>query len=644
MNAPFAAVPVVDEGISAKDQPLVADIRLLGSMLGDIIREQEGQAVFDLVERIRRLSVASQRNADQSAAHELELLLRGLTPAQGVSVGRAFSFFAHLTNIAEDRHHVRRRALHERDTPAASRRTAASRGLCSASRKPASTRPTSSRRSATPMSRPCSRRIRPKCSARACSTRNSRSRICWRQRDTLETSARQARTRGLLRTASPSSGRPACCATASSPCATRSRTRSATTARRFCARCPAVRGPRRPARASHVAPFFRMGNWIGGDRDGNPNVSAETLEIALRGRARRRSPTTSTSCSISARNSRSRACSSAARPALDALAASRGTTARTATTSPTGAPCSASTPGLAPRMERSPAPAGLAPRSAAKPYASRREFLGDLRIVIASLQAQHGAALARLRLAPLTAPSRCSASIWRPSTCGKARTGTRRRSPSSCAVAGVEADYRASTRRPSSLADAPARRHAAVAPAVRRLLGADSGRTRIFAVARDLRARFGPEAIRHYIISHTETVSDLLEVLRAAKGSSACCAARSRRGDAVRGSDRLAAVRDHRRPAQRRADHARLLRAARHRGAGARSGGQQDIMLGYSDSNKDGGFFTSTGSSTAPRPRSRGCSRSGPGSRCGCSTAAAARSGAAAARATRRSSPSRPAR
>ena len=47
----------------AKDQPLIEDIRFLGSMLGDVIREHEGETCFALVENIRRLSVAYQRKA-----------------------------------------------------------------------------------------------------------------------------------------------------------------------------------------------------------------------------------------------------------------------------------------------------------------------------------------------------------------------------------------------------------------------------------------------------------------------------------------------------------------------------------------------------------------------------------------------------
>ncbi|MDO9610701.1 MAG: phosphoenolpyruvate carboxylase, partial [Serpentinimonas sp.] len=47
-----------------KDQPLIDDIRLLGRLLGDVIREQEGDAIFDLIEQIRQLAVAFRRDAD----------------------------------------------------------------------------------------------------------------------------------------------------------------------------------------------------------------------------------------------------------------------------------------------------------------------------------------------------------------------------------------------------------------------------------------------------------------------------------------------------------------------------------------------------------------------------------------------------
>ena len=99
----------------AKDneRPLLEDIRLLGRILGDVIREQEGDEAFELVERIRKLSVAFRRDADHEADKALKSLLKSLSGKQTVSVIRAFTYFSHLANLAEDRHHIRRRAIHE---------------------------------------------------------------------------------------------------------------------------------------------------------------------------------------------------------------------------------------------------------------------------------------------------------------------------------------------------------------------------------------------------------------------------------------------------------------------------------------------------------------------------------------------------
>jgi phosphoenolpyruvate carboxylase len=97
-----------------KNAPLVQDIRWLGRLLGDVIREQEGREAFDRVERIRRLSVAGRIGKDAKATRELDRLLRSLSSDATVSVIRAFSYFSHLANLAEDRHHLRRRHHHER--------------------------------------------------------------------------------------------------------------------------------------------------------------------------------------------------------------------------------------------------------------------------------------------------------------------------------------------------------------------------------------------------------------------------------------------------------------------------------------------------------------------------------------------------
>ena len=100
--------------MKANERPLVEDIRLLGRLLGDVIREQEGQAAFDQIEQIRKLSVAFRRDADTQADKALKKLLKALSGDRSVSVIRAFTYFSHLANLAEDRHHIRRREVHER--------------------------------------------------------------------------------------------------------------------------------------------------------------------------------------------------------------------------------------------------------------------------------------------------------------------------------------------------------------------------------------------------------------------------------------------------------------------------------------------------------------------------------------------------
>ncbi|MFG1345389.1 phosphoenolpyruvate carboxylase [Xanthobacter autotrophicus DSM 431] len=95
-----------------KDQPLRDDIRLLGRILGDTVREQQGEEVFDLVERIRQMSIRFHRDDDEAARVELSALLGGLSADRSLDIIRAFSYFSHLANIAEDEHHIRRNRAH----------------------------------------------------------------------------------------------------------------------------------------------------------------------------------------------------------------------------------------------------------------------------------------------------------------------------------------------------------------------------------------------------------------------------------------------------------------------------------------------------------------------------------------------------
>ncbi|WP_461168001.1 phosphoenolpyruvate carboxylase [Tsukamurella serpentis] len=96
----------------AATEPLREDIRLLGGILGDTVREQAGERIFDLVEQARKESFAVRRS--EIERHQVAAMFSGLSTAETIPVIRAFSHFALLANLAEDLHRERRRAVHVR--------------------------------------------------------------------------------------------------------------------------------------------------------------------------------------------------------------------------------------------------------------------------------------------------------------------------------------------------------------------------------------------------------------------------------------------------------------------------------------------------------------------------------------------------
>ena len=92
---------------SATDVALREDIRFLGRLLGDTIREQAGVSVFDLVEKIRHAAIRYRRQHDVDSLKQLEKKISSLEQSQATNVVRAFSYFHHLANIAEDLHQNR---------------------------------------------------------------------------------------------------------------------------------------------------------------------------------------------------------------------------------------------------------------------------------------------------------------------------------------------------------------------------------------------------------------------------------------------------------------------------------------------------------------------------------------------------------
>ncbi len=101
-------------------QPLHDDVRLLGTLLGDTLRAQGGEALFAAVERMRALAKAARRGDGDFGALQEEL--RALSVPDALAVARAFAHFLGLANIAEQHHRIRRRRDYQRDPDAAPQR------------------------------------------------------------------------------------------------------------------------------------------------------------------------------------------------------------------------------------------------------------------------------------------------------------------------------------------------------------------------------------------------------------------------------------------------------------------------------------------------------------------------------------------
>ena len=603
----MTAEPAISRARKAKDneRPLVEDIRLLGRILGDVIHEQEGVAAYELIEQIRTLSVAFRRDADPEADRSLKKLLKSLSDDQTVSVIRAFTYFSHLANLAEDRHHIRRRAVHERagNAQEGSIEVALSR-LRWAGIAPKVIAETLARSYVSPV-------------LTAHPTEVQRKSILDAERDIARLLTQRDEIRSRAVGVDPRKDMLTPRELAANEAQLRARVLQLWQTRlvrhskltvtdeidnalsyyepTFLREIPALYGElERELGQTDVHSFLRMGHWIGGDRDGNPNVDASTMrqalsqqadvalrhyltevhllgaELSLSGLLVGCSPEMQTLADQSPDTSEHRR----DEPYRRALI---GIYARLAAT------LTALTGGEATRH-------AVAPQH---PYPDAAEFLADLRTIEASLLSRHGAALAQQRLRPLI----------RAVDVFGFHLATLDLRQSSDKHEEVVAELLATARIESSYAQLDeAAKRALLMRLLQdarplRVVGArysalTQSELAVFETAHQMRQRFGQLAIRHYIISHTETVSDLLEVLLLQKevgllhgtlGESDChCDLIVVPLFETIGDLRQAAtiMRDY---YDLPGIHALLLH----------SGAEQDIMLGYSDSNKDGGIFTS---------------------------------------------------
>lgn len=589
-----------------KDKPLQEDIRLLGRILGDIIREQEGAPVFTLIEQVRQLSVGFRRDHDPEADRQLKALLTSLSTGQTVSVIRAFTYFSHLANLAEDRHHLRRRAIYERAGSAqeGSIEVAFARlqkagitpdtianTLAKAYVAPVLTaHPTEvQRQSILQAERDIARLLaeRDDISARAQLFAGDKDALTPRQLAANEAQLR-ARVEQLWQTRLLRHSKLTVADEIENALSYYETTFLHELPKLYASLEEAL-----PGQAVHS--FMRMGQWIGGDRDGNPNVTAPTLELALR----RQSEVAlrhylNEVHALGAELSMSSLLVKVS-PAMQVLALSSPDTNSHRQDEPYRRALTAVYARLAATLTQLTGGREAMRHAvvAQNPYGSAAEFLQDLQTIDASLSRHNGEALAVHRLRPLiravqvfgfhlaTVDLRQSSDKHEEVLADLLRT------------ARIEDNY-------SSLDEA--QRCALLQRLLcdarpLRVVGAQyapltASEIAIFEMAHKMLQTYGREAILHYIISHTETVSDLLEVLLLQKevGLMQGTLDSSTSQAQLIVVPLFETIGDLRAAASIMRDYYAVPGVAQ---LMQRSGGEQDIMLGYSDSNKDGGIFTS---------------------------------------------------
>jgi phosphoenolpyruvate carboxylase len=594
--------------IKSNERPLVEDIRLLGRILGDVIREQEGVPAFELIEQIRKLSVAFRRDADTEADKALKKLLKGLSGDQATSVIRAFTYFSHLANLAEDRHHIRRRAVHERagDTQEGSVEVALARCRW-AGITPKTIANTLAGSHVSPV-------------LTAHPTEVQRKSILDAERDIarLLTERDEVRARSSAATSGKSATKDALAPKelAANEAQIRARVMQLWQTRllrftkltvadeienalsyyesTFLREIPKLYAELEDHLGGQaVHSFLRMGQWIGGDRDGNPNVSAQTLEYALKRQAEVALRHYLTEVHFLGAELSVSAMLVDCSPQMQTLANRSPDTNAHRQDEPYRRALTGMYARLAATLKN--LTGGDAARHAVAPqnaYKTAEEFGADLRTIETSLLSHHGAALAAQRLHPLIRAVEVFG--FHLATVDLRQSSDKHEEVLAelLAVARIEKAY-------ASLDEAAKR--ALLLKLLNesrglRVLGTDysalaTSEISIFESARQMLATYGKHSIRHYIISHTETVSDLLEVLLLQKevGLMHGVLSEAASNDLIV-VPLFETIEDLRNASTIMREFYALPGIA---GMVQRSGAEQDIMLGYSDSNKDGGIFTS---------------------------------------------------
>jgi phosphoenolpyruvate carboxylase len=588
------AVDLPDE---EADRPMRDDIRLLGRLLGDTVRDQEGDAAFAVVEGVRQRSIAFRRTDDVEARRDLEGMLDGLTREQTMIVVRAFSYFSHLANLAEDVHtgRVRRQSEILQEPPADGSLARALDRVDAAGIEPAAlaaffrdgqvvpvltAHPTEVQRKSV---RDLEMRLESRLHAR------DRGRLTPGERSANHDSIRRV-VLALWQTRMLRLEKLSVLDEVANGLSYFEQTFLPEVPRLYSALEDELRQRRAATETEDLPAFLRIGSWIGGDRDGNPYVTGEVLAQTLRLQSSKvfahyleQLHELGAELSITTLVRQ-------ASPELDALAE------RSPDRSPhrRDEPYRRALTGLYARVAATArALDQLEPLrhaiAEAPPYASVADFAADLATIHRSLEDNGSALIARGRLRRL----RCAVKVF-----GFHLAAVDLRQNSDVhervvnelfAAARPEVGY-------AALDEAGRVRVLVEELSTPRLLSSPyveysdetRGELEILRTAALMHARYGAACIENYVISKCDSASDVLEVAlllrevglyRAADAHLACnivplfeTIADLRQAANVMGGLLSIPV------------YTRMLTSR---------GAAQEVMLGYSDSNKDGGYLTS---------------------------------------------------
>jgi phosphoenolpyruvate carboxylase len=581
------------------DSPVRRDIRLLGRLLGDTLRDCEGADLFQVVEDVRQLAVQFRRDGDPEARAQVARRLDALDIEATISVVRAFSYFSHLANIAEDQDKNRRFRLDrlgglppedgslslalERikaaGVPAARLRAVLGQALVS----PVLTaHPTEvQRKSILDRQLAIGRMMGERDRGTLTKDEEAQNEQALRREiDALWQSR-------MLRLVKPTVRDEVENALAYH------RSTFLTEIPRLCADLEDLLERQFPgAEPWQLAPMLKIGSWIGGDRDGNPFVDADVLYFAVR----RQSLLVVEHYleevhALGAELSISMGMADVS-PQLVELADDSPDHSKRRADEPYRRVLIGVYARLAATLERlggrPPAREALAP---AKAYSSPEELLVDLETMSASLVANAGGRIAKGRLRHLIYAVRAfrfhlAAVDLRQNSDVHERVVAElfRRS-------GVVEDYLSlpEAKRIERLADEIASPRPLASPFLR-YSAETASELAIARAAYELQASHGAQALPHYIVSKTASASDLLEAMVLMREAGLL-----RPGDEPSSTVRVI-------PLFETIDDLRYCDTILRRFLGdpvvmaiARGswGGVVEVMLGYSDSNKDGGFLTS---------------------------------------------------